>query len=623
MIDLNNITVRICGKTLLERASAHISDNQKVGLIGRNGCGKSTLFKAILNELSIESGDISFPSHSKIAFMRQEITDTSISPLNYLLQSDTERCELLNKLQTAPQTQLAEIYERLNAIDADTAEARACQILKGLGFKESDFHRPLSEFSGGWQIRVALASTLFQPSTILLLDEPTNHLDLEASLWLLDYLKKYRGTLLLISHDKNFLNNLCNVIVHFESRKLNTYAGNYDDFQRQRAAQIELQTKLIEKQENRRAHLQSFVDRFRYKASKAKQAQSRLKMLEKMTLNVNAYENNSVHFEIPAPIELASPIFKIENASVGYEENKPVLTKLNLQIDKDDRIAILGANGNGKSTLAKLIDGRLKAFDGKIEQSKKINIGYFAQHQMEILPNGMTATAFMASLMTGANETKVRSHLAGFGLEGTKATTQIEKLSGGEKAKLLFAAITHAAPNLLILDEPTNHLDIEAREALVDALNNYSGAVVLITHDLHLIEMVSDRLWLVQNGTCQPYTDDIDAYQKMLLEQQKTQPKSENKKEEKNALSPKERRQQQAIKLQAMQPIKKQIKSIDDKMQQINNRIAQIEQMFIQTLTPAQMIDLQKELGTLNKDLENFENQWLELNEELENFENA
>ncbi|MBP5534639.1 MAG: ABC-F family ATP-binding cassette domain-containing protein [Alphaproteobacteria bacterium] len=619
MIDLNNITIRICGKTLLENANAHVPDNKKVGLIGHNGCGKSTLFRAILNEQSIESGLISYPTNSRIAYMRQEMDAVNVSPLDYLLAADKERTELLNRLQNAPETQLAEIYEQLNAIEADTAEARACQILKGLGFKDDDFHRPLSEFSGGWRMRVALAATLFQPSDILLLDEPTNHLDLESSIWLLNFLQKYRGTLLLISHDKNFLNDLCNTIIHFESRKLNTYTGNYNDFQRLRATQMELQNKLIEKQEAKRAHLQSFVDRFRYKATKARQAQSRLKMLEKMTLNVTAYENISSHFEFPAPTELASPIFKIENGSVGYEENKPVLTKLNLQIDKDDRIAMLGANGNGKSTLAKLIDGKLPLMTGQTEQSKKLNIGYFAQHQMEELPFGLTPTAYMTSLMPDANETKVRAHLASFGLEGQKAITRIEQLSGGEKARLLFAVITHTKPNLLILDEPTNHLDIDAREALVDALNSYTGAVVLITHDLNLIEMVADRLWLVANGTCVPYTDDIESYQKMLLDAQKTI--AQTKKEERSVLTPKEKRQQQAIKLQSMQPIKKQIKSLEDKMQKTNERISSIEQMFMQNLNPGQMVDLQKELGLLNKELQNDENLWLELNEKLESFQ--
>lgn len=620
MIDLNNITIRICGKTLLERANVHIGDNKKVGLIGHNGCGKSTLFRAILGEQSIEEGSIAYPSASKIAYMRQELDDTSIAPLPYLLASDKERTQLLDRLQSAPDTELAEIYERLNAIGADTAESRACQILKGLGFHDTDFYRPLSEFSGGWRMRVALAATLFQPSDILLLDEPTNHLDLESSLWLLNFLQKYRGTLLLISHDKNFLNNLCNMIVHFESHKLNAYSGNYDDFQRLRAAQIDLQNKLIEKQEAKRAHLQSFVDRFRYKATKARQAQSRLKMLEKLTINITAYENISTHFEFPKTNDLSSPIFKIENGAVGYETDKPVLTKLNLQIDKDDRIALLGANGNGKSTLAKLIDGKLPLMDGKMQQSKKLNIGYFAQHQTEELPTGLTATAFMASLMPTANETKVRAHLAAFGLEGQKATTQIAKLSGGEKARLLFASITRSAPNLLILDEPTNHLDIDAREALVDALNNYNGAVVLITHDLNLIEMVSDRLWLVANGTCTPYPDDIETYQKMLLNAQKMPTQQEAKKEEQTApaLTPKEKRQLQASKLQAMQPVKKQIKTLEDKMQTISRRVAVIEKMFTQSLPAPQMVELQKELGALTKELENSENQWLELNEKLE-----
>lgn len=616
MIDLNDITIRICGKILLQNASAHIDDKKKIGLIGHNGCGKSTLFRTILNEISLESGSISFPSNHKISYMKQEFDNLENNPLNYLLKADTQRNNLLKQLENANEIELGEIYEQLNAIGADTAEARACQILKGLGFKDEDFIKPLKEFSGGWRMRVALAATLFQPSDILLLDEPTNHLDLESSIWLLDYLKKYRGTLLLISHDKNFLNNLCDTIVHFEACKLNTYSGNYDDFQKLRANKIELQNKLVEKQEAKKAHLQSFVDRFRYKATKAKQAQSRLKILEKMTFNPVIYENISTHFKIPEPIELASPIFKIENGATGYEDNNPVLTKLNLQIDKDDRIAILGANGNGKSTLAKLICGKIKLFDGSINQSKKINIGYFAQHQMEMLPSGMTATALMSSLMPEANETKVRTHLSCFGLDGIKATTQIEKLSGGEKARLLFAVITHTAPNLLILDEPTNHLDVEAREALIEALNNYTGAVILITHDLNLIETVCDRLWLVQNKTCMPYLEDIETYQKNLLEAQKTP--SQNKKENKTILTPKERRQKQAVKLQALQPIKKQIKSLEQKIDTINERIQTIENKFTENLSTSQLIEFQKELSDLNKELTEKENQWFNLNEELE-----
>ncbi len=617
MIDLNDITIRICGKTLLEHASAHIPDNKKVGLVGFNGCGKSTLFKAIQNEISLEDGQISYPTSSRLAFMAQEIADTSVGILPFILSKDTEREALLKALETAPDIELPAIYERLSAIKADSANARACQILKGLGFKDSDFYRTLSEFSGGWRMRVALAGTLFQPSDILLLDEPTNHLDLESSMWLLSFLQKYRGSLLLISHDRNFLNNLCNMIVHFECKKLNTYNGNYDTYLRTRAEQQNLQQKMLEKQENVRKHLQSFVDRFRYKATKAKQAQSRLKMLERLSMQVVDYETAFTHFSFPEPDELVSPIIKMENGSTGYEQGKEILSKLNLQIDKDDRIALLGANGNGKSTLAKLLDGKLPLFTGEMTASKKLKIGYFAQHQTELLPFGQTPVMYIGSLIKGANETKIRTHLARFGLEGQKALTQIDKLSGGEKARLLFAGITCDRPNLLILDEPTNHLDIEARDGLVEALNAYAGAVILITHDMHLIETVADRLWLVANGTCKPFDEDIDAYKKLVLSATKT-PASEEAKEKAPVLSPKEKRQMQAAKHAALRPIRDEIKRIEEFLSKANRRIADIENLFTGQLLPAQMVDLQKELAELNKQVEQNENRWLELSEKLE-----
>ncbi len=601
---------------MLDKASAHIPDTKKVGLIGFNGCGKSTLFRAIQNEITLEDGAISRPSASKMSFMAQEIKDTSQPILDFILAADKERTLLLKALETAPDMELPNIYERLSMIGADSAEARACRILSGLGFKDADFHRPLSEFSGGWRMRVALAATLFQPSDLLLLDEPTNHLDLESSLWLLSYLQKYKGTLLIISHDRNFLNNLCNMIVHFEAKKLYTYNGNYDTYQRTRSEQLNLQQKALEKQEVARAHLQSFVDRFRYKATKAKQAQSRLKQLEKLKMTVIDYETAFTHFEFPEPCELVSPIIKTENAATGYETEKPVLSKLNLQVDKDDRIALLGSNGNGKSTLAKLLNGQLSLFEGTITASKKLNIGYFAQHQTEELPMNITPVSYLASLMTGANETKVRAHLARFGLDGQKAITQIQKLSGGEKARLLFAKITCEQPNLLILDEPTNHLDIEARDGLVDALNAYAGAVILITHDLHLIETVADRLWLVANGTCSVFNEDIAAYQQMVLNAGKTAPCEEPKQK---SASGKERRQQNAQKLAELKPIKEEIKRLEFLIATQNKRISEIENLFATSLTPAQMVDLQKELASLNKSIENAENQWLELNTQLEN----
>lgn len=616
MIDLNNITIRIAGKVLLQNASAHVPDGKKVGLVGFNGCGKSTLFRAIQNEVALEEGSINRPSNSRLVYMAQEITQTDTSALDYILQADTERTELLKKLETAADIELPALYERLSDIDADSAEARACRILNGLGFADSDFKRPLSDFSGGWRMRIALAATLFQPSDILLLDEPTNHLDLESSMWLLNFLQKYKGTLLLISHDKSFLNELCNMIIHFESKKLYAYNGNYDTYQHTRAEQQNLQQKLLEKQEKTRAHLQAFVDRFRYKATKAKQAQSRLKQLEKLKMTVIDYETAFTHFEFPSPYELVSPIIKIENAATGYEEGKPILTKLNLQIDKDDRIALLGANGNGKSTFAKMLTGELKLFEGSITASKKLNIGYFAQHQSEELPQNITPVSYIAGFMQDANETKVRAHLACFGLDGQKAITQINKLSGGEKARLLFAKITCDKPNLLILDEPTNHLDIEAREGLMEALNLYAGAVILITHDLHLIEMVADRLWLVNNGTCHPFNEDIDTYRKMILSTDKT-PVSAHIIPKVN-MSSKERRQQNAQRLAQLKPLKDEIKKLEQKIQTAHKRIGEIENLFTQTMPATQMVELQKELKSLQNAITQDETRWLELSEKLE-----
>ena len=516
MIDINDITVRIGSKVLLDHASAHISDGQKVGLIGVNGCGKSTLFRVLRGQLDTESGNIALPSAARVVTVEQEINDIDLPILEFVLAQDKERDGLLKRLKNASVEELGEIHERLNAIGASSAEARAAVILNGLGFKNSDFIRPVREFSGGWRMRLALAAALFQPSDILLLDEPTNHLDLETSIWLENHLKKYRGTLLIISHDRTILNSLCGYIVHFDNKKLAVYSGNYDTFRRTRNEQKEMLERSFKKQEQKRRHLESFVERFRYKASKAKQAQSRIKLLEKMPEVTLLADDPSVKFDFPEPSELASPLVNLENVSAGYGD-KVILKRLNLSIDNGDRIALLGANGNGKSTFAKLLSGRLQPLGGEMRCTPKLKVGYFAQHQTEELPLEKTAAEYMATLMPEADETKVRAHLARFGLGKEKALTRISLLSGGEKARLLFAAMTRNAPELLILDEPTNHLDMEARDALVEALNEYAGSVILITHDLHLIELVADDLWLVDKGGCRPYDGDLDDYKELLL----------------------------------------------------------------------------------------------------------
>ena len=612
MIDINDITVRIGSKVLLDHASAHISDGQKVGLIGANGSGKSTLFKVLKGEMGTQTGYVSFPSRHKVASVLQEFTDTSVPILNFVLNQDTERTRLLNQLENASEMELADIHDRLNAIGAASAEARASGILTGLGFTQPDLTRPLSEFSGGWRMRVALAAALFVPSDVLLLDEPTNHLDLEASVWLENHLKTYHGTLLIISHDKHILNTLCDHILHLHDKILTFYTGNYDTFEVTHAQKQELLTKLMQKQEEKRAHLQSFVDRFRYKASKAKQAQSRLKMLQKMETIASLEENLSSHFSFPQPEHLAPPIITLENVSVGYGET-PVLKNLNLRIDGDDRIALLGANGNGKSTFAKLLAGRLKPMSGTIQRSKKVRVGYFAQHQTEELPINQSPLMVIHALMPDATETKCRSHLAMFGLNQEKALTPIQNLSGGEKARLLFACMAYDAPALLILDEPTNHLDIQGRDALIDALNTYEGAVLLITHDMTLIQLISDRLWLVKDGTCKTFDGDLDDYQRLLLESDK--PKTLPKESPSNR---KEERQRKAALRAEVAPIKKEINRIEKEMNALATQKEKAVAQFEIVTEPTQIVMLQKEVAQLEKQLETLETKWLDLSEQIE-----
>lgn len=608
MIDINDITVRIGSKVLLSGASAHISDGQKVGLIGANGCGKSTLFRVLRGELETETGTVVFPSRHKVVFVEQEMKDVSVPILEFVLNKDEERSRLLQSLEKASEEELAEIHERLRIIGASSAEARAAEILVGLGFSPEDFSRPIKEFSGGWRMRLSLAAALFQPSDVLLLDEPTNHLDLEAGIWLENHLQKYRGTLLLISHDRNILNSLCDYIIHFDNQTLVTYSGNYDNFEKTRALQREVLSRQAKKQEMHRKHLQSFVDRFRYKATKAKQAQSRLKMLEKMEMLSPVKNDVSTHFEFPEPEKLSPPFVSIENGVVGYGD-KPVLKKLSFRIVDNDRIALLGANGNGKSTLAKLLSGRLPLMSGEIRKTPKLKVGYFAQYQTEELPEEQTAAEYMSSLMPEANETKVRSHLARFGLGQEKALTVIGSLSGGEKARLLFAAITTEAPALLILDEPTNHLDIDARDALVEAVNAYGGSVILITHDIRLIELIADDLWLVKNGLCRPYDGDLDDYKKLLLEEKKP---TEKIREEK----PKERKENT---YNLKKQLSSQIRKLETEIDKLQKRKNALEQLFSEQLSMDDIVKNNKELKQIQELLEQRENEWLELSDQLEN----
>lgn len=613
MIDITDITVRVGANVLLSQASAHISDRQKVGIVGINGCGKSTLFRVLQGEQEVEQGSVNFSSSSKIVTVEQDIKDTDLPILEFVLAQDKERVELLRQLEQASNEEIDNIHERLKAIDSSTAEARASQILKGLGFKTEEYSRKVKEYSGGWRMRLALAAALFQPSDILLLDEPTNHLDMESSIWLENHLMKYKGTLLIISHDRTILNNLCTNIIHFDNKKLILYSGNYDNFIRTRNQQKQVLERSYQKQEQKREKLQKFIDRFRYKASKAKQAQSRIKQLEKLEDVDLLKDTASLHISFPQVKELASPLINMENVSVGYGE-KTILSKLNLSIERDDKIALLGKNGNGKSTFAKLLSGRLKAKDGEMRLTPKLKVGYFAQHQAEELPLDITALEYMQSLMPEQNETQIRSYLAKFGIEQEKSLRKIQVLSGGEKSRLLFAVMSLQEPELLILDEPTNHLDIESRESLIDALNEYNGAVILITHDLHLVEFVADDLWLVSRGRCQAYDGDIDDYRELILSEEKEE-KSQRQKQENEK---RERiKAQEAIKKQQKEQ-EKRLKQIEKELDNLCKKKELLENSFQENLSKETIISTQKELKELLSAIEQKEQEWLEASDKME-----
>jgi len=528
MLTIDDLRFSIEGRPLFEGASARIPAGHKVGLVGPNGAGKTTLFKLIRGELALEGGRISLPNRARIGGVAQEVPSNATSLLDTVLAADTERAALLAEAEVATDpARIAEVQARLSDIDAWSAEGRASTILKGLGFTAAEMLQPCSDFSGGWRMRVALAGVLFAQPDLLLLDEPTNYLDLEGALWLESYLAKYPHTVIVISHDRGLLNRAVGAILHLEGRKLTLYQGGYDTFARTRAEQRAVLEAEAKKQDLRRAHLQSFVDRFKAKASKARQAQSRVKMLEKMTPITPPAEAAKHVFTFPAPEELSPPIVNIESAAVGYG-GAPVLRGLNLRIDQDDRIALLGRNGEGKSTLSKLLAGKLQAEGGRVTRSSKLRVGYFAQHQVDELHLDETPLQHIQRLRPSEAQPRLRARLAGFGLMADQAETVVGRLSGGQKARLSLLLATIDAPHLLILDEPTNHLDIESREALVEALTAYSGAVVLVSHDMHLLSLVADRLWLVQGGAVTPYEEDLDAYRKFLLQgdpaQQKPKP---------------------------------------------------------------------------------------------------
>ncbi|KZY50690.1 ABC-F family ATP-binding cassette domain-containing protein [Sulfitobacter sp. KE29] len=563
MLRISEINYSVEGRLLFEEASAVIPEGHKVGIVGRNGAGKTTLFKIIRGELSLDSGDISLPSRAKIGGVAQEVPSSETSLIDTVLEADIERARLMKESETAEDpARIADIQTRLADIDAWSAEGRAASILKGLGFDDEEQQMPCSAFSGGWRMRVALAAVLFAQPDLLLLDEPTNYLDLEGALWLESYLAKYPHTVLIISHDRGLLNRAVGGILHLEDRKLTYYQGPYDQFARQRAEKRALQAAMAKKQQARRDHMQAFVDRFKAKASKAKQAQSRLKMIEKMDMITAPEDVARKVFTFPEPEELSPPIINIENGAVGYTDDIPVLTRLNLRIDQDDRIALLGKNGQGKSTLAKLLSDRLPLMAGRQVNSSKLRVGFFAQHQVDELIVEETPLQHMIAARPGVLQSKLRAQLAGFGLGPEQAETEVGRLSGGQKARLSLLLATLHAPHLLILDEPTNHLDIESREALVEALTRYSGAVILVSHDMHLLSLVADRLWLVSKGTVKPYEEDLEAYRKMLLTPEK--PVSKNPAKPKESPKPKRASRDEVLALRS------EVRKAEARMEKIN-----------------------------------------------------
>ncbi|MCC0014973.1 MAG: ABC-F family ATP-binding cassette domain-containing protein [Rhodobiaceae bacterium] len=629
MLHINDLTYRIGARLLLDHATVALPDGARAGLVGRNGTGKSTLLRILLGELAAESGGTMLPRGARIGTVEQEAPEGPQSLIGFVLDADTERRDLLAEAETATDPhRIAEIQTRLTDIGAHSAPSRAARILSGLGFDEAAQQRPLSSFSGGWRMRVALAAVLFAEPDVLLLDEPTNYLDLEGTLWLQSYLARYPRTVLIVSHDRDLLNTSVDTIVHLDRGKLTAYRGGYDAFERQRAEQQALQMKLKKKQDEQRRHMEAFVERFRYKATKARQAQSRLKALSRLQPIAAMVDEAVVPIRLSGPErQLAAPIIALEGASAGYEAGKPVIGDISLRIDPDDRIGLLGANGNGKSTLAKLLCRRLPVMNGRMKVSDKLTYGYFAQHQLDEINPDRSPYQLLRDMMEGETEARVRARAGALGFPGQKADTPARDLSGGEKARLLLGLATFHQPHLLILDEPTNHLDVDAREALVQAINEYTGAVILISHDKHLLETCVDRLWLVADGRVTPFDGDIDDYRQQVLQAagQARRPARDGGASANDA--GKERRRDTAERRVALQPMRDTIKAKEKRMADLEAGIAKLDAALAEPglfeANPKRGADLARLRAEAERTLMRTEEEWLEASAALETAEQS
>jgi ATP-binding cassette subfamily F protein 3 len=633
MLHVNEMTFRVAGRPLFERATLAVDKGERTGLVGPNGSGKTTLLKLITGSLQPDEGSLSLQRNVRLGVVAQDAPSGPESLLDTVLAADPERTALLEEAESARDPhRIAELHERLADIGAASAPARAARILAGLGFNETAQQGNCRELSGGWRMRVALAALLFAQPDLLLLDEPTNHLDLEATLWLEGFLRSYPGTLLLVSHDRNLLNRVAKRIVHLEDLKLVSYSGNYDRFERTRRERLERQAALQKRQMAQRRHIQAFVDRFRYKATKARQAQSRLKALARMEPIATVIEQRTVDLAFPEPEALAPPLVTLEGVTAGYQAASPVLGGLDLRLDPDERVALLGANGNGKTTFLRLLSGALAPQDGNIVRSGKLRVGYFAQDQAEQLDPRTTALSLIANLLPKARESQQRSHLGRFGLTGDRALVEIGRLSGGEKARLVFALNSCASPHLLLLDEPTNHLDVDTRQALVQAINEYPGAVVLVSHDSHLIELIADRLWLVAEGTITPFDGDLDDYRRLLLEQRRAERAEARRRSrgardggrpgEHKALKPKDRRRAAAATRDAQASLRRVARDAEARVEELTKACQELEAHLANPQAydgdQNELEGLQMRYGALRRELSDAEASWLSAQEALE-----